>query len=436
MTTNSDLPVPTPELIADGPIGWRFKGMPADAAARTLDEFGGRGGNLFDAGFAWPQLVLRESALRHNAALMARYTAEHGMSLAPHLKTTTSPELAEYALREGAWGVTVANPYQARVFMAAGHRRILLANELVDRDFARQVVEWLAADEARDFYCYVDSVAGVAVLAEALEGSACSRPLPVLIEVGHAGGRAGCRSLDTVAAVRDAVASAGRLALAGVAGYEGSVSHSRDEASLTAVAEYLRSLRRAMELVLPRADARLAEHVISAGGSFYFDVVAAELGGLAGERPVRLIARPGAYLTHDNGVYEARSPLDGGGTATDSVARLRPSIEVWAPVLSRPEPGLAILGAGRRDLNFDQGMPVPLEVRDHAGRSARSVEGWTVTALNDQHAFVTVPADARLGPSDLVRLGVSHPCTAHDRWLTAVIATDDDTVVSVARCYF
>ncbi|APU16566.1 MULTISPECIES: alanine racemase [Actinoalloteichus] len=436
MTTTSDFPTPSPGLIEDGPIGWRLKGMPADAAAQTLGEFSALGRGLFDAGFSWPQLVLRESALRHNAALMARYTAEHGMSLAPHLKTTTSPELAEYALREDAWGVTVATPYQARVFMAAGHRRILLANELVDRDFARQVVEWLAQDEAREFYCYVDSVAGVAVLAEALDGSPAARPLPVLIEIGHAGGRAGCRDLDTVAAVRDAVAAADGLALAGVSGYEGSVSHSRDEAGLAAVAEYLRSVRRAMELVLPQADPRLAEHVISAGGSFYFDVVAAELGGVTGERPVRLIARPGAYLTHDNGIYEARSPLDGGGTAVDPAQRLTPSIEVWAPVLSRPEPGLAILGAGRRDLNFDQGMPVPIEARDHAGRSARPAEGWTVTALNDQHAFVTVPPEAQLAPSDLVRLGISHPCTAHDRWLTAVIATDDDVVVSVARCYF
>lgn len=436
MTAAARTTGPQSPLIDDGPIGWRFKGMPADAAGMTLGEFGAQGRGLFEAGFSWPVLVLRESALQHNAMLMARYTAEHGMSLAPHLKTSASPELAGYALRAGAWGITVATPHQARVFMAAGHSRILLANELVDRDFAREALGWLDGDEARDFYCYVDSREGVAVLREALDGVETARPLPVLIEIGHAGGRGGCRGLDAVAAVRDAVQAADRLALAGVSGYEGSVSHARDEQGLAAVANYLRSVRAAMELVLPQVDLRLAECVVSAGGSLYFDVVAAELGGWSHDRPVRLIARPGAYLTHDQGLYGALSPLDGNAEDQEPARRLAPAIEVWAPVLSRPEPGLAILGAGRRDLNWDEGLPTPIEARNHEGRSRRGADGWTITGLNDQHAYLRVPSTVELGPGDLVRLGISHPCTAHDRWLTAVIAADDDTVVSVARCYF
>ncbi|TQM11710.1 alanine racemase [Pseudonocardia kunmingensis] len=429
-------PTAATHLIDDGPIGWRFKGLPPDAAGGTLAALGAEGRSLFDAGFGWPLLVLRDSALRHNAELMARYCTEHGASIAPHLKTTASPELAEYALRAGAWGVTLATPYQARVFMAAGHARILLANELVDRAFAREVVGWLAEDEARAFYCYVDSREGVEVLRAALDGVATPRPLPVLIEVGHDGGRGGCRDSDAVAAVRDAVRSVDGLALAGVAGYEGSVSHARDAHGLSAVAGYLRSVRRAMELVLPHADPRLDEYVVSAGGSLYFDVVAAELGDWPADRDVRLIIRSGAYLTHDHGLYRALSPLDGSAPGAARVSRLVPAIEVWAPVLSRPEPGLAILGAGRRDLNWDQGLPAPIQARDHRGRDARDAAGWTIDALDDQHAYLRLPPQARLGPSDLVRLGISHPCTIHDRWLTAVVAADDDTVVSVARCYF
>jgi D-serine deaminase-like pyridoxal phosphate-dependent protein len=423
-------------LIDDGPIGLRFKGLPPDAADRTLAALGAEGRTLFDGGFGWPLLVLRDSALRHNAELMARYCAEHGASLAPHLKTTASPELAEYALRAGAWGVTLATPHQARVFMAAGHTRILLANELVDRAFAREVVAWLAAAEDRVFTCYVDSTDGVDVLRDALDGVATPRPLPVLIEVGHDGGRGGCRDSGAVAAVRDAVRAVDGLALAGVAGYEGSVSHARDARGLADVAGYLRTVRRAMELVLPHADPRLPEHVVSAGGSLYFDVVAAELGDWPADRNVRLVVRSGAYLTHDHGLYHALSPLDGSAPGPEQAGRLVPAIEVWAPVLSRPEPGLALLGAGRRDLNWDQGLPVPVQARDHRGRDPRDTPGWTIDALDDQHAYLRLPPDARLRPSDLVRLGISHPCTIHDRWLTAVVAADDDTVVSVARCYF
>ena len=39
---------------------------------------------------------------------------------------------------------------------------------------------------------------------------------------------------------------------------------------------------------------------------------------------------------------------------------LTAALQVWAQVLSTPEPGLAILGAGKRDLPFDLGLPVPV----------------------------------------------------------------------------
>ncbi|GAA2456303.1 amino acid deaminase [Actinomadura vinacea] len=397
--------------LHDGPVGLRFKGLPPGLAGETLDAIGKRGLRLFDSGFSWPLMVLRDSALRHNAALMGRYTADRGLLLAPHLKTTSSPDIAEYAMREGAWGITVATPHQARVFMAAGHRRILMANQLVERSFAREAAAWAAAED-REFHCYVDSVAGVELLDDSVE-----HPLSVLIEVGHAGGRGGCRTAEAVTAVASAVRSSEHLVLAGVSGYEGSVSHARDEAGLSAVRGYLARLRETMISVLPQCENPL----ISAGGSLYFDLVADELTG----HGFPVIARPGAYLTHDQGLYQALSPLSG----------LVPAIEVWAPVLTRPEPDLAILGAGRRDLNHDEGLPVPLEVRDRLGRS-RPADGWEITALNDQHSYARLPADSPAAPGDLVRLGISHPCTAHDRWLTAVIADDADTVVAVARCYF
>lgn len=43
--------------------------------------------------FLLPVLVLKESALDHNVELVARYCREHGVSLAPHGKTTMAPQL-------------------------------------------------------------------------------------------------------------------------------------------------------------------------------------------------------------------------------------------------------------------------------------------------------------------------------------------------------
>ncbi len=79
-----------------------------------------------------------------------------------------------------------------------------------------------------------------------------------------------------------------------------------------------------------------------------------------------MILRSGAYLTHDHGFYGTVSPASRGSAGAPV---LRPALELWAQVLSYPEPGLALLGAGRRDVGFDQGLPVPLRVVRRRGRA-------------------------------------------------------------------
>lgn len=39
-----------------------------------------------------------------------------------------------------------------------------------------------------------------------------------------------------------------------------------------------------------------------------------------------------------------------------------------------------------------------------------------IVRLNDQHAFVKLPEDSNLAVGDVLELGISHPCTAMDRW--------------------
>jgi D-serine deaminase-like pyridoxal phosphate-dependent protein len=111
---------------------------------------------------------------------------------------------------------------------------------------------------------------------------------------------------------------------------------------------------------------------------------------------------------------------------------LRPAIELWAQVLSRPEPDLALLGAGRRDVGFDKGLPVPLRVLG----STASTAGWTVTELNDQHAYPRLDPGATLAPGDLVGLGVSHPCTTLDKWRVLVLLNDDERVTDLVHMFF
>jgi D-serine dehydratase len=392
------------------------------------------------SGLTYPLLTLRESALRNNIAAMAAWSAEAGVALAPHGKTAMSPELAARQLAHGAWGITVAGIGQLQTYRAFGFPRLLLANELTDIAGIAWLAAELGADPGFEAYCYVDSLDGVAILDRTLREHPAGRPLPVLVEIGHAGGRTGCRTDETALAVAKAAQATDTLTVAGVAGYEGTITGGEGE-----VAAFCRRLR----ALAGALDDTGGPRIVTAGGSAYFDVVARELtargdlgdqgstgasgasgaSGALGSTPVRVILRSGAYLTYDHGFYGTVSP-SARGTAGAPV--LRPALELWAQVLSRPEPGLALLGAGRRDVGFDKGLPLPLRVLG----SAASTADWTVTELYDQHAYLRLDADAALGPGDVVSLGISHPCTTLDKWRVLAVLDDDDVVIDIVHAFF
>jgi D-serine deaminase-like pyridoxal phosphate-dependent protein len=387
---------------------------------------------LHAAGFSYPLLTLRETALRDNIAAMAGYCERAGVALAPHGKTAMSPELAARQLRHGAWGITVATIGQMQTYRAFGFPRLLLANELVDRAGIAWLAAELAADPGFEAYCYVDSLDGVQILDRALEHDRPGRPLPVLVEIGHADGRTGCRTDEQALAVAKAANAAGTLTVAGVAGYEGTISGDTQAQTIDRVASFCRRLRALAAVV---AEAGPGEPIVTAGGSAYFDVVAGELTAdhPGGSAAPKVVLRSGAYLTYDHGFYGTVAP---GARGTPDAPALRPALELWAQVLSRPEPGLALLGAGRRDAGFDKGLPVPVRVLRSDGGRERSVAGWHVTELNDQHAYLRVDPGAALAPGDLVALGISHPCTTLDKWRVLAVVSDDGDVTDAVHAFF
>ena len=187
--------------------------------------------SLFGPDFVFPLLVLREDALQANISAMAAWCAASGASLAPHGKTTMAPQIIARQVAAGAWAVTAATIAQMQVYRAFGVQRVLLANELTDRCGIAWLAAELAADPEFDCYVYVDSLAGAEILDEALRPSWQGLPgqpvrrLPVLIELGHVGGRTGCRSVAQAVEVAKAAAATGTLRVAGAAGFEGSIGH-------------------------------------------------------------------------------------------------------------------------------------------------------------------------------------------------------------------
>jgi D-serine deaminase-like pyridoxal phosphate-dependent protein len=422
-------------MTAETTIDWRFKGFPTTARGLGPDDFAASRPALFDSGFSWPMMVIKQSAVEHNVSTLANYCLERGVSLAPHVKTTMSPQLWGLQLAAGAWGLTVATPHQARVVRAHGVQRIFLANELVDANATAWIADEMATSESFELTCYVDSVAGVRILGAATAPH-LRRRLRVVVEVGHEGGRTGCRTDDDALAVARAVREEPSLALIGVAGYEGGIGHDRSPETVTAVRAFVQRLRQLLTTLDAQAllAADTGEYLVSCGGSAFFDVVADELAGAWGTTlPVRVLLRSGAYITHDSLLYEVLSPF----ADAPVESRLRPAIEVWGQVLSRPEPGLALLGIGKRDISFDEGLPVVIATRAPTGDGAiEPLAGCRVDRLNDQHSYLAVPSDSPLAVGDLVCLGISHPCTAHDKWQLVPLVDDDYHVVDTARSYF
>jgi len=159
---------------------------------------------------------------------------------------------------------------------------------------------------------------------------------------------------------------------------------------------------------------------------------------LALSRPVRTILRSGCYLTHDSGMYTrfSRTMRARNGPAWREDEGLKPALEIWTHVQSRPEPGLVILAFGKRDASFDIDLPAPLaRMRDGVPRVTLD-SSFRIVKLNDQHAYMEVPADADLRVGDLVGCGISHPCTTFDKWRWMPVVDDGYAVTGAVLTFF
>jgi D-serine dehydratase len=409
--------------ISEIVVDHRFKGVPLDVEL-PLSELGRQGWNVARGDLSLPVTTLRADALAHNISTFAEYCQRAGVRLAPHGKTTMSPQLFERQLAAGAWAITAATPGQVRIMRRFGVPRVLLANELVEPHALRWIGTELQQDPQFEFLCLVDDPASVELMDTALREVLSARRLPVLVELGVPGGRTGVRTREEAIEVARAVKRTSTLELVGVETYEGLAAVGASQADLDAVNALLGQVRAVVQEI---ADAGLFasdEVIVTAGGSVHFDRVVERFTGWT-DSPIapKVVLRSGCYVSHDAGRYHRLSPLDG-RRAEGEPLELRNALESWAVVLSRPEPGLAIVGAGKRDLPYDVEMPIPLRLHRRAGEIA-SLSDCTVTKLMDQHAFLTVGPQLAIGAGDIVVFGLSHPCAAFDK--APLIPLIDDT---------
>ncbi len=413
------------------PLG---KGLGAFTQQEQESALSYRNWNLLNEEVSLPVAVLYAQRLEHNLQWMQHFVEQYGAQLAPHGKTTMAPQLFHQQLQAGAWGITLANAIQVQVAYHCGVRRVLMASQLVGRR-DMEIIADLLKDPEFEFFCLVDSAEGVDQLGQFFRAAGLS--VQVLLEIGVVGGRTGVRSI----AQRDAVLAAlerwpNTLKLAGIELYEGVLLEENEVRSL---------LRKAVEWVhLFARDQRFGcdRVVLSSSGSIWYDVGAEEFAkasvyGLA----VDIVLRPGCYLTHDGGFYKkaherilARNPI-----AKRMGEGLLPALQVWAYVISIPEPERAIIALGKRDAAFDAGYPIP--AKHYRPGTATPVEitpayGWEVTYMMDHHAYLRIQPGDDLQVGDMVAFDISHPCLTFDKWKHLLVVDDAYQVVDWVETYF
>ncbi|WP_226101631.1 alanine racemase [Dickeya oryzae] len=376
-----------------------------------------------------PLMLMKQSALENNLRQLATFCRERGVMLAAHGKTSMSATVLRRAITEGgAWGISAATPAQVRALRHFGIRNVFLANQLVDPAGIRWIAQWQQQHPDHGFLCYVDSLHGVKLLEQHL-GNIC---ISVLLEMSVSGGRTGCRTRQDAVMIADAIAASPSLQLVGVSGYEGALGAGRDAHGIARVKDYC-------DMLIATATQLAEKHlfssdsiILSAGGGAWFDVVADCLTSARLPLPVIPLIRSGAYMAHDNGLYARIAPFAQPGSHYHFTAAL----EIWGRVLSRPEPGLAFLDFGRRDVPFDQDLPIPLWIRQADGSAARTATQLRITEVNDQHAYLSLPDAERLQPGDWVGCGISHPCTAFDKWRYLPLVDDHYCVTDSLETVF
>ncbi|MDY7116520.1 hypothetical protein RAN53_09175 [Halomonas sp. SSL-5] len=216
------------------------------------------------------------------------------------------------------------------------------------------------------------------------------------------------------------------------------MSASRDE--IAAVSAYGERLVETVKILHGSGVLASEAPIVTAAGSRWFDLIAQAFDEAELREHYTPVLRPGCYVVHDHRLdadamaeVKARDPHRQG--------ELRPALEVFAHVQSLPEPGLAIVGLGKRDIGHEPDMPLPL--RHYPRDTLATVDGaaiapstWRATHIMDQHLFLEIPEDAGLAVGDVIAFGTSHPCLTFDKWRHLLLVDETLAVTeSVMTCF-
>lgn len=323
-----------------------------------------------------PVVLVDLDRLERNIELMAALARTHGVALRPHIKTHKSVAIAKRQIAAGAVGLTAAKLDEAGVFADAGFDDLFVAYELVS---AAKLERAIALAGRVKLAFGVDSQEGVDAAAAAARHSGAT--LRVRIEIDSGLHRCGVLP-EGAAPLARRIAARPELELEGVFTHAGHAYAARSAGELDRIGkEEAQSVVHAAQLIG-------SVNVVSVGNTPTATVSIAQ--------PGITEARPGNYVFFD-GMQVAL-----GVAGADDCA-----LTVAATVISRPEPGRAVVDAGAKTLGLDRGAH-GTSALPHYG-SLVGTDGALVR-LSEEHAVVELPASSSLHVGEPVRILPNHAC--------------------------
>ena len=387
--------------------------------------------NILSGDLVLPAAIISLSRLNSNIAWMQSFADDNGVLLSPHGKTTMCPAIFNKQTDAGAWAMTLATSAQVAAAANHGATRVILANQLVGAGNMSVISEHL---DTIEFYCIVDSIDNVRELAEFFQKR--KQQIRVLIEVGISQGRTGCRTASEVTALASAIAEYDSLLLAGIEVYEGILHGDNAEPEVITL---LGKVLDITQLLIDDGAFELDKILLSGAGSAWYDLVTKHFKASALPDSVMPIIRPGSYVIHDTGMCNAfqDAVLKRSEAAGQMPGRLQNCLEVLAYVQSIPEPGLAIIAMGKRDIGFSDGLPSP-EWHFRIGSEKPNIAPahWEVFELMDQHTFMRINAADNIKVGDMLAFSASHPCLTCDKWREFVVVDDALNVIDRWPTFF
>ncbi|MCL1973861.1 MAG: DSD1 family PLP-dependent enzyme [Bacteroidetes bacterium] len=328
-----------------------------------------------------PALILDLDIFQANLQRMGAFFSGP-VKLRPHIKTHKCPIIALEQIRAGAIGITCAKLSEAEVMAEHGIRDILIANQVAGYGKPERLA---ALADGIDIKVAVDNKANIDDLGRAALDFG-SR-IGVVIEVNVGNDRCGSRSFEETLDLAHHISAKKGLIFKGVMGYEGHCVFTADKTARST------ACRSANKILVDSAE-MLRSHgfeveIVSAGGTGTYD--------MSGIYPGITEIEAGSYLFMD-GCYSGIMGND----------LFRPALWVLSTVISKPEPGLALIDAGMKSLTHEFGLPQPL------------LSGAVLKGLSEEHGrLALLPEADYLKVGDLVYIWPSHGCTTvnlHDRY--------------------